>query len=75
MKHFGTFQEKRGVKLSGDGMPHGERGSNYLDMVCRHGERGVEYLEKFDDVIYGRPLCMHSTSLSERHTRTRGNRQ
>ena len=42
MKQFGTFQEKGG--------------SNYLELVCRQGERGVEYLEKFDDVIYGRPL-------------------
>ena len=63
MKHFGTFQEKRG--------------SNYLEMVCRQGERGVklsghgmptegegvDYFGKTDDVIYGRPLIIQISTI------------
>ena len=42
--------------------PGEKTGSNSLEMVCRQGERGVDYLEKFDDVIYGRPLKGYSYS-------------
>ena len=56
MKHFGTFQEKRGGQTIWRWYADRGRGvSNYLEMVCRQGERGDEYLEKFGDVIYGRP--------------------
>ena len=57
MKHFGTFQEKKGVKLFGDGMPTGGEGVKLSgDGMPTGGEGGSNILKSLTTSFMDGPL-------------------